>query len=81
VLTNQPGEASWPVTGASFILLHAKQDKPEAAREVLKFFAWSFKYGQDMAKGLDYVPMPNPVVQQIQATWEDVKDTSGKPVI
>jgi phosphate transport system substrate-binding protein len=81
VLTNQPGDAAWPVTGASFILLHAKQDKPEAAREVLKFFAWSFQYGADMAKGLDYVPMPAPVVKQIQATWEEVKDASGKPVI
>ena len=81
VLTNQPGEASWPVTGASFILLHAKQEKAETAREVLKFFAWSFQYGADMAKGLDYVPMPAAVVRQIQATWEDVKDASGKPVI
>jgi phosphate transport system substrate-binding protein len=81
VLTNQPGDSTWPITGASFILLQAKQDKPEAAREVLKFFAWSFQNGQDMAKSLDYVPMPAPVVKQIQSTWEEVKDTSGKPVI
>jgi phosphate transport system substrate-binding protein len=81
VLTNQQGDASWPITGASFILLHAKQEKPDAAREVLKFFAWSFQYGADMAKSLDYVPMPAPVVKQIQSTWEEVKDGSGKPVI
>jgi phosphate transport system substrate-binding protein len=81
VLTNQPGQASWPVTGASFILMHEKQDKPEPAREVIKFFAWSFQYGADTAKSLDYAPMPAPVVRQIQDTWEDVKDASGKPVI
>ena len=81
VLTNQPGDASWPITGATFVLVQARQDKPEAAREVLKFFAWSFQFGQKMASELDYVPMPPAVVKQIQATWEEVKDASGKPVI
>jgi phosphate transport system substrate-binding protein len=81
VLTNQPGDASWPVTGASFILMHTKQDKAEVGREVLKFFAWSFHFGADMAKSLDYVPMPGAVVKQIQSTWEEVKDPSGHPVI
>jgi len=78
VLTDQPGDNSWPITGASFILIHAKQEKPENAKEVLKFFDWSFKNGGKMAADLDYVPMPEPVVKQIQATWKSVKDSSGK---
>jgi phosphate transport system substrate-binding protein len=80
VLTDQPGEAAWPITGASFILLHAKQDKPETGKEVLKFFEWSFRNGQKMAEELDYVPMPEPVVKQIEATWKGVTDASGKAV-
>ena len=78
VLTDQPGEQSWPVTGASFILVHAKQEKPASAREVLKFFEWSFKNGQAMAGELDYVPMPEAVVKQIQAAWKGISDSSGK---
>jgi len=78
VLTDQAGEKSWPVTGASFILIHAKQEKPENAREVLKFFDWSFRNGQKMAAELDYVPMPEPVVKEIQAAWKGVTDPSGK---
>ena len=51
ILTDQPGKTSWPITGASFILMHAKQDKPQNAAEVLKFFDWAFKNGQKMADG------------------------------
>ncbi len=80
VLTDQPGEASWPITGASFILVHAKQEKPEAGREVLKFFDWSYKNGQKMAEELDYVPMPSSVVKEIEASWKMVTDASGKAV-
>ena len=79
VLTDQPGKASWPMTGASFILMHAKQEKPESGREVLKFFDWSFKNGAKMAAELEYVPMPEAVIKLIQAEWKGkVKDTSGK---
>ena len=80
VLTEQPGDGSWPVTGASFILIHKAQDKPAAGREVLKFFEWSFANGQKMADELDYVPMPEPVVKVIQAEWKNIKDAAGKPV-
>ena len=80
VLTDQPGDGSWPVTGASFILLHKAQEKPEAGKEVLKFFDWAFANGEKMADELDYVPMPAPVVKVIQAEWKNVKDASGKPV-
>ena len=80
VLTDQAGDKSWPITGASFILVHQTQDKPESGREVLKFFEWSFKNGTKMAEELDYVPMPEPVVKEIQAAWKVVKDSGGKPV-
>jgi phosphate transport system substrate-binding protein len=80
VLTDQQGDQAWPVTGASFILMHAKQEKPEAGREVLKFFEWAFKNGAAMAGELDYVPMPEPVVKQIQGAWKSVTDASGKAI-
>ena len=81
VLTDQAGEKSWPVTGASFILVHAKQEKPESGREVLKFFEWAYKNGGSMAAELDYVPMPEPVVKQVQAAWKGVTDSSGKALL
>ena len=80
VLTDQPGDGSWPVTGASFILIHKTQEKPELGREVLKFFDWAFANGEKMADELDYVPMPAPVVKVIQAEWKNIKDASGKAV-
>ena len=81
VLTDQPGKGSWPITGASFILIHKVQEKADVAREVLKFFDWSFQNGAKMADELDYVPMPDAVVNQIRAVWKSqIKDTSGKPV-
>lgn len=79
ILTDQPGKTSWPVTGASFILLHTTQEKPQNAAEVLRFFDWALNSGQQMAMELDYVPMPEPVVKQINAAWRaQIKDTSGK---
>ena len=79
LLTDQPGKQSWPMTGATFILMHTTQAKPENAKEVLKFFEWSFKNGGQMAAELDYVPMPDPVVKLIQAAWKSqLKDASGK---
>ena len=79
VLTDQPGKNAWPMTGASFILMHKVQDKPDNAKEVLKFFDWAFKNGRQMADELDYVPMPDAVVGLIQAAWKaQLKDGSGK---
>ncbi|MDX8401309.1 MAG: phosphate ABC transporter substrate-binding protein PstS [Mariprofundaceae bacterium] len=81
VLTNQPGANSWPITGASFILMYKVQDKPAQAREVLKFFDWAFHHGQKMAESLDYVPMPESVVKMIEKSWrEEIKDRQGNPV-
>jgi phosphate transport system substrate-binding protein len=81
VLTDQPGKVSWPITGASFILIHKTQAQPEVGKEVLKFFDWSFQNGGKMADELDYVAMPDKVVSQIKAVWKaQIKDGAGKPV-
>jgi phosphate transport system substrate-binding protein len=78
VLTDQAGAKSWPMTGASFILMHAKQDKPETGREVLKFFDWALKNGAKSASELDYVPLPATTISLIEAEWKKVTDSSGK---
>ncbi|OHC66593.1 MAG: phosphate ABC transporter substrate-binding protein PstS [Rhodocyclales bacterium GWA2_65_20] len=80
ILTNEPGKDSWPITGATFILMHKVQDKPAQAAEVLKFFDWSYKNGGKMADQLDYVPLPDKLVKLIHASWGEIKDTSGKGV-
>ena len=80
ILTDQPGAGSWPITGASFILMHTVQDKPANAKEVLKFFSWAFKNGDGMASELDYVSMPDSVVSLIEASWKNIKGGDGKPV-
>ena len=81
ILTNQAGKSSWPITGASFILLHKSQASADRAKEVLKFFDWSYKNGGAMASDLDYVAMPAPVVKLVQDAWKaNVKDASGKAI-
>ena len=80
ILTNQPGKDAWPISGATFILMHNKQDKPANATEVLKFFSWAYKNGDKTAADLDYVPMPKPVIAAIEKAWGEIKDTAGKPV-
>ena len=80
ILTEQPGKDSWPITGATFILMHKLQDKPEQATAALKFFDWAYKNGDKMADDLDYVPMPAVVKAQIEKAWGEVKDASGKAV-
>ena len=80
ILTNQPGKDAWPITGATFILMHLKQDKPANATETLKFFNWAYANGVKAASDLDYVPMPAPVIAAIQKSWGEIKDGAGKPV-
>jgi phosphate transport system substrate-binding protein len=81
VLTNQAGKASWPITGASFILMYKQQADAAKGREVLKFFDWAFKNGDAMATELDYVAMPVTVTKLVQETWKsEVKDSSGKAI-
>ena len=80
ILTEQPGKDSWPITGATFILMHKVQDKPAQATAALKFFDWAYKNGDKTAGDLDYVPMPAAVKTIIEKSWAEVKDASGKPV-
>ena len=80
ILTNQPGADSWPITGATFILMHKVQDKPAQAAATLKFFQWAYEGGDKTASDLDYVPMPAVVKTQIEKTWGEIKDGSGKAV-
>jgi len=81
VLTGQPGKDSWPITAATFILMHKVQDKPANAANALKFFDWAYRDGDKMADDLDYVPMPDTVKQLVRKLWKDqLKDGSGKTV-
>jgi phosphate transport system substrate-binding protein len=81
VLTEQPGKASWPITGATFILMHKAQDKPTQAANALKFFDWAYTNGDKMASDLDYVPMPDSVKAMVRKQWAgNIKDASGKAI-
>lgn len=80
VLTNPAGKDAWPITGATFILMHKVQDRPAKAATALRFFDWAYKNGDGTAGELDYVPMPANVKDAILATWANIKDTSGQPV-
>jgi len=81
ILTEQPGKDAWPITGATFILMHKVQDKPAQAAAALKFFSWAYKNGDKTADDLDYVPMPAVVKTSIEKAWDDnLKDASGKAV-
>jgi phosphate transport system substrate-binding protein len=70
ILTNQPGEKSWPITGASFILLYSNPPDPAATGAALKFFDWAYRNGAKMASDLDYVPLPESLVSQVRNTWK-----------
>jgi phosphate transport system substrate-binding protein len=81
ILTNEPGDTSWPISSATFILIHKQPQDAAAATEALKFFAWAYAKGGQAAQDLDYVPMPAKVVTAIQRVWTaDIKDTGGKPL-
>jgi phosphate transport system substrate-binding protein len=81
VLIDQPGAQSWPITGATFILLHRQQSDPAKAKAVLGFFDWAYKNGDDAAGKLDYVPLPAAVKDLVRKQWADsVKGADGKPV-
>ena len=80
ILTDAPGAKAWPIAGATFILMHTVQEKPENAKAVLKFFKWAYANGDKMAESLDYVPMPDNVVSLIESSWKNIKDASGKSV-
>ena len=78
-LADQPGSQTWPIAGATFALIYKQQQKRSVAIEMLKFFDWSFHAGTRLANELEYVPMPKDVVQLIRSTWDEVKDSRGRP--
>jgi phosphate transport system substrate-binding protein len=81
ILSDQAGAESWPMTAATFILIHKQPKDPAAATEALKFFAWAYSKGDKMADELDYVPMPASVVSSVEKLWTaQIKDGSGKPL-
>ncbi len=81
ILANQPGAQSWPMTAATWILMYKKPSDPQTSAEALKFFAWAYKNGDKMAEALDYVPMPDKVVTDVEAYWKsEIKGPDGKPV-
>ena len=81
VLTEQPGKDSWPITGATFILMHKQQEKPASATGALKFFDWAYANADKMAEELDYVPLPAAVKDMVRKQWADnLKDGSGKAI-
>jgi phosphate transport system substrate-binding protein len=81
ILTEQAGKDSWPITGATFILMHKLQDKPANATNTLKFFDWAFTGGDKMADELEYVALPESVKNMVRKQWADnLKDAGGKAV-
>ena len=81
ILTDEPGQNSWPITGATFILMHKVQKDPHRAAQVLDFFKWAYEHGDYMAEELDYIPMPDNVVKLIYEAWKEIKSADGKPVM
>src|SRR6185312_240541 len=79
VITNQPGDDSWPIAASTWVLIHAQPDDAAAAGEALKFFDWAYKSGDDQAKALDYVAIPDNVVALIEKSWSGIT-SGGKPV-
>lgn len=80
ILTEQKGKTAWPITGATFIIMHKVQADPVKGAEVLKFFEWAYKNGDKMAADLDYVPLPDSLIKLIGSSWNVIKDGSGKVV-
>ena len=80
ILTDQAGAKSWPITGASFILVYKEPSDAAAVGEALKFFAWAYKDGASMAAQLDYVPLPAPLIAQVKKTWTSEITSAGHPV-
>jgi phosphate transport system substrate-binding protein len=80
LLTDQPGKESWPITGATFILMHTQQTKPDTARDVLNFFDWAYHNGGQLAEQLDYVPMPAAVISAVEQSWKTIVGPDSKPV-
>jgi phosphate transport system substrate-binding protein len=80
MLTDQPGNGSWPVTGSTFVLMYKAQQNPENGKTALQFFDWALTNGQELAVSLDYVPMPASVVRLVETAWTDIKGSDGRRI-
>lgn len=80
LLLDQPGAGSWPITGATFILVHKEQADPAKAEAILKFFNWAYNSGDQTAAGLDYVPLPAAVKDLVRQQWGSTIRAGGNPV-
>jgi len=81
ILTNEPGANSWPVTAATFILIHKEQSRPEQGKAVMAFFDWAWKEGAKSAEALDYVALPQEVTDQVRSAWKaEIKSADGKAI-
>ncbi len=80
ILTDEPGAESWPITAATFILMHKVPADLESSKGALKFFDWAYMNGDEMAEELDYIPMPGNVVELVREEWKTIKDDTGNPV-
>ena len=80
ILTDEPGKDAWPITGATFIMMHLASDRPEQAAASLKFFDWAYKNGDKMAQDLNYITLPDEVKVRVHKRWADIKDASNQPV-
>ncbi|MGO4704930.1 phosphate ABC transporter substrate-binding protein PstS [Microvirga sp. 2MCAF38] len=80
-LTDQSGDEAWPITAPTFILVYKNPEKPEQVAEALKFFNWAFAKGDNQAVELDYVPLPAALKDQVRASWAEIKDKAGQPLL
>jgi phosphate transport system substrate-binding protein len=81
ILNNQPGKDAWPITSATFILMHVKPSDPARAKATLAFFDWAYKNGDKLALDLEYVPLPNSVKDKVRESWaKEIKDSAGKSI-
>jgi phosphate transport system substrate-binding protein len=80
VLTDQPGKGAWPIAGATFVLVYKNPKDCATAKKVLEFFDWAYKNGADMAKGLDYVPVPKDVSGIMEEAWAKDIRCDGRPL-
>jgi phosphate transport system substrate-binding protein len=81
ILTDEPGDKSWPIAGATFILMHKQSVKDKDAKSALTFFEWAYAKGDKMATDLDYVPMPDAVIALVKNEWKKIMTADGKPLM
>jgi phosphate transport system substrate-binding protein len=77
LLTDQTGAETWPISGATFILVYKQPQDPAATKEALKFFQWAYQNGDEMASSLDYVAFPDAVKQTFITSWNQVQGWNG----